>query len=283
MTANASTPAPADTPYLVVARGGDKPEELVNRAIAALGGIERFVKSGNDVIIKPNICVAYHTYEYAATTNPWVIGALVKLCLGAGARRVRVMDFPFGGTAQQAYARSGIQEQVLAAGGVMEEMVSRKFRDADIPNGVNIKTWAIYEDALNADVLINVPIAKTHGLATLTLGMKNVMGLINRRESIHQALGQRVADLNSRIRPALTVIDAVRVLMDNGPTGGNLDDVKKMDTLIVSADVVAADAYATSLFGMQPDDISYIVAGAKMGLGTSDLASVKVEQISVGN
>ena len=255
----------------------------MDRAIAALGGIERFVKAGNDVIIKPNICVAYHTYVYAATTNPWVVGALVKLCMGAGARRVRVMDFPFGGTAQQAYVRSGIQEQVIAAGGVMEDMVLRKFRDADIPAGQSIKKWSIYEDVLNADVLINVHIAKTHSLATLTLGMKNVMGLITQRESIHQMMDQRLADLNSRIRPTLTVIDAVRALMDNGPTGGNLDDVKKMDTVIASADVVAADAYATSLFGMKPSDISYIVAGAKRGLGISDLSSVKVEQISVGN
>lgn len=267
----------------MVARGGDDPEALVSRAIAALGGIERFVKPGNDVIIKPNICVAYHSYEYAATTNPWVVGALVKLCVGAGAKRVRVMDSPFGGTAQQAYARTGIQEQVVAAGGAMEEMVARIYREVDIPDGKDITAWEFYEDALNADVLINVPIAKTHGLARLTLGMKNVMGLVRSRTSLHRNLGQRVADLNSRMRPTLTVIDAVRVLMANGPTGGNLNDVQKMDTLIASADVVAADAYATSLFGMQPDDIGYITAGAQMGLGTSDLASVKVQQISVEN
>jgi hypothetical protein len=113
--------APLTYPDLVVARGGE-PEQLVRQALAAGGGIGRFVPAGADVILKPNICVAYHTYEYAATTNPWVVGALVRLCFEAGARRVRVMDNPFGGTADQAYAVSGIREQVEAAGGEMEVM-----------------------------------------------------------------------------------------------------------------------------------------------------------------
>ena len=267
---------------MVVARGGDKPEELVNRAIAALGGIERFVKAGNDVIIKPNICVAYHTYEYAATTNPWVVAALIKLCLGAGASRVRVMDFPFGGTAEQAYTISGIRDQVTAAGGQMEEMSYRKFIKTAIPAAKDIKDWPIYEDILKADVVINVPIAKHHSLARLTLGMKNMMGAIQNRESIHRNMGQRLADLSSLIKPALTVVDAVRILMDNGPTGGDLNDVKKLDTIIATPDIVAADTYAASLFNVKPSDLAYIAAGEKMGLGTSNLASVKIEQITVG-
>jgi uncharacterized protein (DUF362 family) len=284
--ADTATAAPASTtteyPYLVVARGGDNPEELVNRALAALGGIEQFVKPGHDVIIKPNICVAYHSFEYAATTNPWVVGALVKLCKGAGAGRVRVFDFPFGGSADEAYTISGIREQVLAAGGEMEQMSGVKFVKTDIPNGLDIKDWRIYEDVLKADVVINVPIAKTHGMATLTLGMKNLLGVVQSRESMHRNMGQRVADLTSRVRPTLTVIDAVRALMANGPTGGDLNDVKKFDTVIASRDVVAADSYATGLFGLKPDDIAYITAGATMGLGRSDLAGVKIEEIAVG-
>jgi uncharacterized protein (DUF362 family) len=145
--------------------------------MAAMGGMEQFVSAGDDVIVKPNICVAYHTYEYAATTNPWVVGALVKLALEAGARRVRVMDSPFGGTPEQAYARSGIQEQVQAAGGEMEVMTRLKFVEADIPQGLDIGKCDIYDQVLNADVLINVPIAKHHSLARLTLGMKNLMGV----------------------------------------------------------------------------------------------------------
>ena len=276
------TAAPsAEYPHLAVARGGD-PEAMVRRALAAMGGMEQFVSAGDDVIVKPNICVAYHTYEYAATTNPWVVGALVKLALEAGARRVRVMDYPFGGTPEQAYTRSGIQEQVQAAGGEMEVMTRLKFVKTDIPQGLDLGKCDIYDQVLNADVLIDVPVAKHHSLARLTLGMKNLMGLIRDRPAIHRNMGQRLADLTSRVQPTLTVIDAVRILTAHGPTGGNLDDVAQLDTVIVSPDIVAADSYAATLFGLQPDDLSYIQAGAAMGLGRSDLSNLKIEEIAVG-
>ena len=168
--------APAGSyPDLVVGRGGE-PEALVQQSLMALGGMERFVRPGADVIVKPNICVAYHTYEYAATTNPWVVGALVKLAMEAGAARVRVMDYPFGGSPEEAYVRCGIQEQVVAAGGEMEVMQRVKFVSTEIPAGRDLEEWAIYDDVLQADVLIDVPIAKHHSLAKLTLGMKNFDG-----------------------------------------------------------------------------------------------------------
>jgi uncharacterized protein (DUF362 family) len=192
------------------------------------------------------------------------------------------MDYPFGGSAEHAYAKSGIQEQVEAAGGQMEEMTVFKFLDTDIPEGVDLTAWKIYDDVLKADVLINIPIAKTHGLARLTLGMKNLMGTIYNRRQMHRNLGQRLADLVSRVRPTLTVVDAVRMLMRNGPTGGSLDDVKQADTLIVSQDIVAADSYAARLFELDPEDLAYVRAGAEMGLGRSDLDSLKIEEISVG-
>jgi uncharacterized protein (DUF362 family) len=284
-----ATPLPARTPtpppaageaYLAVARG-DSPAAMVMAALGALGGIERFVKSGDDVIVKPNICVAYHTYEFAATTNPEVVATLVSLCLGAGARRVRVMDMPFGGTPEQAYARSGIADAVKAAGGEMELMAGLKYQDMDIPDGRDITRWPVYQDALKADVLIDVPIAKNHGLALLTLGMKNLMGLIQNRNGLHINLGQRIADITSLLQPTLTVVDAVRILLANGPTGGNLDDVQLTNTIIASHDIVAADAYAAMLFGRRGADIPATVAGAQMGLGTMDLDSIKIEEIAV--
>ena len=279
-----ATSAPTATatvrPDLVVARGSD-PAELVRQALKAIGGMGQFVKSGDDVIVKPNICVAYHTYEYAATTNPWVVGAVVKLALEAGARRVRVMDFPFGGSAEEAYSISGIQEQVLVAGGTMEVMSRLKFVDTEIAGAASLKRANIYEDILNS-VVIDVPIAKHHSLARLTLGMKNLMGMIRDREAIHSNMGQRLADLTGRIHPALTIVDAVRILMNNGPTGGDLNDVKKLDTLIVSPDIVAADSYAASLFGLKPEEIDYIRVGAKAGLGRSDLKGLKIEEVAVG-
>jgi uncharacterized protein (DUF362 family) len=280
-TAAATAAPPAvSVPDLVVARGG-APGALVQQALQALGGIERFVKPGNDVIIKPNICVAYHSYAYAATTNPWVVGELVKLCLGAGASRVRVMDYPFGGTADEAYAISGIKEQVEAAGGVMETMSRVKYVKTRLPDAQVLTDCVIYTDALKTDVLIDVPIAKHHSLARLTLGMKNLMGLIQNREFIHYQMGDKLTDLARQLHPTLTVVDAVRILMNNGPTGGNLNDVKQLDTVIASADIVAADSYAATLFGLQPDDISYIKAGAAAGLGRSDLKNLKIEELRV--
>jgi uncharacterized protein (DUF362 family) len=277
--APAATATPsAGLPDLVVARGGE-PEELVRRAVAALGGMGRFVLPGYDVIIKPNICVAYHSYEYAATTNPWVVAGLVKLCREAGAARVRVMDFPFGGTPEEAYQVSGIQEQVLAAGGQMELMPAFKFVATDMPEGRDLRTCDIYDEVLNADLVIDVPVAKHHGLARLTLAMKNLMGVIRDRPAMHLNLGQRLADLASRVRPRLIVVDAVRILTANGPTGGNLNDVRKLDTVIATTDIVAADSYAATLFGLQPLDLDYVRAGTEMGLGRSDLANLRIEEL----
>ncbi|MBI4318470.1 MAG: DUF362 domain-containing protein [Chloroflexi bacterium] len=276
-------PTPAPTPgqtYLAVARG-ESPADITRAVVAALGGMGRFVEPGQDVVVKPNICVAYHSFEYAATTNPEVVAAVVAMCREAGAKRVRVMDYPFGGSAEQAYVRSGIKKAVEAAGGEMEVMARMKYRETAIPSGRDLKKWAVYQDALKADVLINVPIAKHHSLARLTLGMKNLMGLILDRNSIHSNIGQRVADLASLLTPTLTIVDAVRILTRNGPTGGSLDDVKKLDTVIASHDFVAADAYAVTLFGLKPDDIDYIRAGAAMDLGKLDLKNIRTEQIQI--
>jgi uncharacterized protein (DUF362 family) len=266
--------------YLAVARGADA-AEITKQAVAALGGIERFVKSGHDVIIKPNICVDYHPPEYAATTNPTVVATLVSLCLAAGAKRVRVMDMPFGGTPDSAYVVTGIGDAVKAAGGEMEVMSRIKYVKTAIPAGRDITEWEIYQDALKADVLINVPIAKHHSLARLTLGTKNLLGLVSRPSGIHRNLGQRLADLASLIRPTLTVVDAVRILTAHGPTGGNLNDVQETNTVIASHDLVAADAYGATLFGLTGSDIAYIKAGAEMSLGTMDLKSIKIEEINV--
>jgi uncharacterized protein (DUF362 family) len=273
--ASAPTERGPQPPDVAVARGGE-PEDLVRRALQALGGIERFVRPGQDVIIKPNICVAYHRYEYAATTNPWLVAALVRLCRQAGARRVRVMDHPFGGTPEAAYAVSGIQEQVEAAGGEMEVMAPFKFVEVELSGARALKRCAIYDEVLKADVLINVPIAKHHSLARLTLGMKNLMGVLWDRPVLHRNLGQCLADLASHIRPALTVVDAIRILVANGPTGGDLADVRRVDTVIASQDIVAADSYAATLFGLQPDDLDYVRAGVARGLGQSDLRKLRI-------
>jgi uncharacterized protein (DUF362 family) len=273
-------PAPGDDQaYLAVARGGD-PEAITRAAIDRLGGMDRFVQAGDDVIIKPNICVDYHPPEFAATTNPTVVATLVALCLEAGAGRVRVMDTPFGGTAESAYVVSGIEEAVRAAGGQMEVMSPVKYARFDIPQGRDLSSWEFYRDVLETNVLINVPIAKDHSLARLSLGGKNLLGVIAEAPQMHRNLGQRVADLASRIRPTLTVVDAVRILVAHGPTGGSLNDVQRTDTVIASHDLVAADAYAATLFGLTGADVPYVRAAADMGLGTIDLNRIRVDEFT---
>jgi uncharacterized protein (DUF362 family) len=271
------TPAPPGAADVAVVRGTDA-DALVRTALKALGGM---VQSGYDVIIKPNICNANHGPEYASTTNPVVVAALVRLCLDAGAGKVRVMDNPFAGSAEQAYVSSQVRAAVEAAGGEMEIMAPHRFQDAEIPMGRDIQSWPFYKPILDADLVINVPIAKHHGLARLTLGCKNIMGCVEDRGGIHRNLGQRVADIVSRVSPQLTVIDATRILLANGPTGGNLDDVLVANTIIASQDIVAADAWATSLFGLRPEDINYIVAAHEMGLGTMDLSTLNVVELAV--
>lgn len=274
-TATETTASTMQTPDLIIAHGND-PDALVRQSIQAAGGMARFVKPGMNVIIKPNICVGYHTYEYAATTNPWVVGSLVALCLEAGAGRVRVMDNPFGGPAEECYRVSGIADAVNAAGGEMEVMQSLKFKKTEVPDGVNLKSIPLYEEILKADLLIDVPIAKHHSSAGLTLGMKNLMGTVQKRELLHADLSNSIVDLAVLIKPALTVIDAIRILTANGPTGGNLNDVKQANTLIVSTDIVAADSYAATLFGKTANDIKHIRIAGERGLGNPNFNQLNV-------
>ena len=277
----AGTPIqPVGTPHLVVVRGTD-PAELTRRAVAALGGIERFVKPGQTVIVKPNICHAPRGVEYGTTTHPDVVGALVALAVAAGARTVQVMDAPFASSPKEAYDRSGIGDAVKSAGGEMVVMSSLEYAKTPIPLGRSLKHWSVYTPALKADVIIDVPVAKHHGSAGLSLGMKNLMGLLEPkgRGAFHGNLHQNIADLSTLFQSKLTVVDAMRTLMANGPTGGSLDDVKQQNTVFASADIVAADAYATTLFDRLPEDIRYIALAAEMGLGSADLQRMRIEEL----
>lgn len=281
-TASIPEPSPTAIPaYLAVVHGPD-PAAITRLAIETLGGMASFASPDFDVIIKPNICTDYNPPEYASTTNPTVVATLVTMCLEVGAKRVRVMDFPFGGLAESAYEISGIKAAVEAAGGEMHIMSYPKYTEVEIPLGKSLKKVLIYPDFLETDLLINVPIAKHHSATRLTLGEKNLMGTVRDRNTMHASLTQRIADLTSLVRPQLTVVDAVRILTDHGPTGGDLADVKQMDTIIASRDIVAADAYATTLFGLTGADIGYIKASAKMGLGTMDLTSINIQEINLG-
>ena len=267
-------------PTLALASGADY-EKLVTKVLGALGGMKKFVKAGAKVVVKPNIGWDRNPAQ-GANTHPQVVKALVKQALDAGASKVMVFDRPCNDS-RRCYANSGIAEAVESIGDrrvVCEFIDDRKFIPVKIEKGVSVTEWQFYKDALDADCYINVPVAKHHGLSRLTLGMKNVMGVIGgKRGEIHQSIGQRLADLNTVIRPKLTVIDATRILLRHGPQGGNLADVKVLDALMASSDPVAADAYATTLFDLKSDAIESTRAAYRAGLGEMDLSKVRVLKV----
>jgi uncharacterized protein (DUF362 family) len=268
----------ARRPDLVVAHGASA-AEITKAAIDALGGIRRFISRGDIVVVKPNIGWD-RLPEQAGNTNPEVVAAVVKLCFEAGAKKVKVFDRPVNDP-RRCYVQSGIAPAVAALGADVDYMDERKFKDMVI-NGQALKTWPLYTEVFEADKVINVPIAKHHGLAKLTMSMKNWMGVMGgSRRQIHQKLDESLVDLSMKIRPTLTILDAVRILTANGPQGGSLADVKKLDTIIAGIDQVAIDSYGATLFGMTGSDLGFVRVGDRLGLGTMDLAKLKIKKIQV--
>ncbi len=263
---------------LVVAHGAS-PAMITRAAIDAMGGMKRFISRGDVVVIKPNMGWD-RLPEQAANTNPEVVATVVKLCFEAGAKKVKVFDRPVNDP-RRCYVQSGIAPAASAAGAEVNYVDERKFREVKI-NGQALKSWPLYTEILEADKVINVPIAKHHGLSVLTMAMKNWMGVMGgRRNSIHQRLDESLVDLALVIKPALTILDAVRILTGNGPQGGDMKDVKKMDTVVAGVDQVAVDSYGATLFGMKGSDLGFVRTGDKMGLGTMDLSKLKIRKISV--
>ena len=263
---------------LAIARG-EPPARLVEVAVAALGGMERFVSRGAIVVVKPNIGWD-RTPEQAANTNPEVVAAVVRLCLAAGAKKVKVFDNTCNDP-RRCYTRSGIASLAKEAGAEVSYIDARKFKVMEV-GGEAVSSWPVYTDVVEADVLINVPIAKDHDLAGLTIGMKNWLGAIGgRRSRLHQRLDEAIAELSRFFRPDLTVLDAVRILLRNGPQGGNLSDVQRMDTVAAGADPVAVDSYGASLFGRDAGTLGYLRLGEQMGLGTTDYRRLDVRELNV--
>jgi uncharacterized protein (DUF362 family) len=267
----------AEAPTLAVRKGQDIPL-LVRETLGALGGIEKFVNSGDVVVVKPNIGWD-RTVELAANTHPDVVKTLVQMCLEAGARQVRIFDRTCNDE-RRCYTQSGIRsamESIKSDRVSLEYMDRRAYKEMAIKGGKAFERWEFYMPVIEADCMINVPIAKHHSISRLTLGMKNLMGVIGgNRGRMHHNIAEALADLVSVVHSDLTVIDATRILVANGPQGGRLDDVRKRDTLIASPDIVAADAYAATLFDFAPEDIPTVVAAARRGLGVMDLKQVKM-------
>lgn len=262
---------------LVVAKGKDY-LALVDKALSPLGGMRKYVKAGDKVVIKPNIGWD-RSPDLAANTHPMIVKALVEHALDAGAGEVRVFDRTCN-EERRCYVNSGIKEALEQ---IKDKRLKhyhpdeRKYIPVDIKRGKAVNRLEIYKDALEADAYINVPIAKHHSLSRLTMGIKNSMGVLGgKRGQMHHNLGQKLADLATVVRPKLTVIDATRILLRNGPQGGDIDDVQVLDTVVASADPVAADAYTTTLFGLKPEEIESTVAAYKHGLGEMNIRDIKI-------
>jgi uncharacterized protein (DUF362 family) len=264
-------------PAMVIVRGKD-PVKNVNAAIKRVGGMGLFVEKGDDVLVKPNVGWDRLPAQ-AANTDPQVVAAVVRLCLEAGASRVVVTDHPVNDP-ERCFTRSGILEAVEKAGGKVAIPDERLFHMVRIPG--KLGRWPVFEPFITAKKIINVPVVKHHSLTRATLGMKNWYGILGgRRNQLHQRIDSSVAELAALMRPTLTVMDATRILMRNGPTGGSLADVKKGEALAVSLDPVAADAWAVTLLEADPAALNWLRLGEQKKLGVMDFRSLNPIEITV--
>jgi len=272
----------ADGPLVALVKG-KAPDLMVRRAVAELGGMGSFVTAGQTVVVKPNIGWDRQP-EQAANTSPVVVQETIRLCLAAGAARVKIFDRTCNDP-RRCYTSSGIAAAVAELDDPRVEISQideRRFRKVESANALLLKHWSYYEEVLDADVFINLPVAKHHSASGLTIGMKNVMGVIGRnRATLHRNLPQALLDMNRVVRSHLTIVDASRVLVANGPQGGRLEDVRPFETVIASTDVVAADAVAASLFHKSMADLSYLKLAHEQGFGVADLARIRLLKVEV--
>ena len=252
---------------------------LTRKIFESAGGMTRFISKGDVVVIKPNISWA-RTPELAATTNPEVLETVVRLCQEAGAKKVRIADHTIH-DARNCFMVTGAGMVAQKTGAELVFPLSSMMRDMNL-HGHRLNVWPVFTPFIEADKIINLPIAKVHSLTGLTLGIKNWIGAVGgRRNALHQDVHQTVTDLAQYFKPTLTLIDAIRIMIANGPSGGNPGDVKIANTLILSNDPVAADARACSLFNMPPSAVGYIQLAQKWGLGTTDFSRLTQYQVAL--
>jgi uncharacterized protein (DUF362 family) len=263
-----------------VATGADY-AKATTLAVDLVGGMRSYVKPGSTVVVKPNI--GWNSPpEVKATTDPVVVRTIVHLCFQAGASKVYVFDRSVSNP-RLAYVTSGIEKAAREAGASVvqvDDVESDKiYKKIVIPDALSLAESLVNRYALESDVFINVPIAKSHGEAGLTLGMKNLMGITgDQRARWHWHLNESIADINRLVKSHLTVIDASAIMLRNGPTGGRGADLKRLDTFIASSNVVSADAEAAGLFGWKGTDLPYVMLAEDAGIGRATGYSVKKGQ-----
>jgi len=264
--------------YDLILAAGKDPYTNTVKAVESMGGMERFVKKDSVVVIKPNMAWD-RTPEQAANTDPEVISALVDLSYKAGAKRVNIFEITCN-EARRCYERSGIKLAAQEKGAKVYFADTWNVVKAKYDYKSQMEDWPILRDAVECDTFINVPVLKHHSLTGLTLSMKNLMGVCGgRRGLIHFNIGRKLVELTDFISPDLTVIDAHRVLVRNGPSGGNLEDVVTMDKLIVATDPTLADAYAAKLAGYDPLDIPYIKEAVQGNFGNINIEDANILEL----
>ncbi len=273
------------TPDLVAALGGD-PAAMLQQVLTELGGLGRFVKAGNTVVVKPNIGWD-NTPEEGGNTNPELVGALVRQCLAAGAARVQVFDHTCDNW-KNCYQNSGIAAAVTAAGGEMLDADDKSaYREVALPEGKKLKNALIHRAILDCDLWLNVPVLKSHGGAGVTSAMKNLMGIVWDRRTFHwKGLHQCIADLCTlQKKPALNIVDGWRILVDGGPRGGRGKQVSLSKALFASADMVAVDTAAVRFFSqlreMPLSEVGYLADGEALHLGTTRLDSLDIRRLKL--
>lgn len=263
---------------LVAVRGGDA-VTMFDRGIEAYGGIGAFVKKGQKVVVKPNIGWDVGP-DRAGNTNPRLVARIIQACLQAGAKEVYVFDHTCDNW-QRCYRNSGIEAAAKDAGAKIAPAHSESYyQSVEIPAGKTLKKAKEHELMLGADVVLNVPVLKHHSSSRLTIGMKNLMGVVWDRGEWHGTdLHQCIADYATYRKPTLNIVDASAVMKRNGPRGVSVEDVVQMKAMIMSRDIVAADAAATKLFGSDPSDVRYITLAADAGVGRRQLEALSIKRI----
>ena len=271
-------------PDVAVVKGAPGP--AVRAAVELLGGMGRFVKAGQKVVIKPNMSFA-RGQETAANTHPDVVRELVILCKEAGAGRIRVLDNPLQNP-EQCLELSGILAAVdgVEAGLCRHVREARFYLETDLPQALEMRRNAVMREVREADALIAAPVAKSHAGAGVSLALKGQMGLILDRRIMHSryALDTAIADLATLLKPKLSVIDATRVLTSNGPGGPGL--VITPGEIIASADPVAADATCVASYEwygrkFQPRQVAHLAAAGERGLGRLDIENLTTRRLAL--
>lgn len=260
-------------PNLVMVKNGT-PARMVNKALELLGGMGRFVLKGDRVLVKPNMSWD-RSPEYAATTNPELVAEVVRLCYQAGAAKVIILDNTCN-EARRCYQNCQIPALADKVGAEIRFVRDDQYVTTQIPKALALKSWPIHEEVFKADKLISIPILKHHGLSQITAGFKNMMGLIGgNRGRIHRPFAENIVDLNRVIVPTLTIVDAYRVLLRNGPAGGNLEDVEQTSTVLAGTDRVLTDAWAAKILGLDPQNLAYLKLAHQEGMGEIDTERFK--------